>query len=329
MPERVRFRYRLDNVDADWQNASKRRQAFYTNLSPGRYRFHVTASNNDGVWNDTGAFVDFIIEPAFYQMWQFRLIVGLMLALLLAAIVQMRIASVTSQMRARMAARSDERERIARELHDTLLQSLFGVMLQFHSIAGRLSQEDPTRQVLSETLVRADTVMQEGRERVRNLRASETDSGSLMDALSTTGYQLQALRPVGFHISSRGWPRSLKPDIQEEVLLIAREALTNAFVHSQAQAISVEVGFRPRRLVIVVEDNGRGIAEEILRAGGREGHWGLLGMRERARKIGSRVDFDSPVGSGTRVTLRVPARIAYASRKGWLRRIWRQLRGKG
>ncbi len=329
MPERVRFSYRLDNVDAGWQNASKRRQAFYTNLSPGRYRFHVTASNNDGVWNDTGAFVDFIIEPAFYQMWQFRLIVGLMLALLLAAIVQMRIASVTSQMRARMAARSDERERIARELHDTLLQSLFGVMLQFHSIAGRLSQEDPTRQVLSETLVRADTVMQEGRERVRNLRASETDSGSLIDALSTTGYQLQALRPVGFQISSRGWPRSLKPDIQEEVLLIAREALTNAFVHSQAQAISVEVGFRPRRLVIVVEDNGRGIAEEILRAGGREGHWGLLGMRERARKIGSRVDFDRPVDSGTRVTLRVPARVAYASRKGWLRRIWRQLRGKG
>lgn len=328
MPEHVRFRYRLEHVDADWQNASKRRQAFYTNLSPGKYRFRVTASNNDGVWNNTGAFVDFVIEPAFYQMWQFRLMLGLVLALLLAAIVQMRIASVTSQMRARMAARSDERERIARELHDTLLQSLFGVMLQFHSIAGRLSQEDPTRRVLSETLLRADSVMQEGRDRVRNLRASETDSGSLIDALSTTGYQLQALRPVGLQISSRGWPRSLKPDIQQEVLLIAREALTNAFVHSQAQAISVEVSFRPRRLVIVVEDNGRGIAEEILRAGGREGHWGLLGMRERARKIGSRVDFDRPVGSGTRVTLRVPARIAYAFRKGWLRPLWRQLRGK-
>jgi signal transduction histidine kinase/ligand-binding sensor domain-containing protein len=327
MPERVRFRYSLDRVDADWQNASKRRQAFYTNLSPGKYRFHVTASNNNGVWNDTGAFVDFIIEPAFYQMWQFRLMLGVALALLLAAMVQVRIASVTSQMRARMAARSDERERIARELHDTLLQSLFGVMLQFHSIAGRLSQQDPTRQVLSETLVRADNVMQEGRERVRNLRASETHSGSLMDELATTGYQLQALRPVGFQINARGWPRPLKPDIQEEVLLIAREALTNAFVHSQAQTISVEVIFRPRHLVILVEDNGRGIDEEILRAGGREGHWGLLGMRERARKIGSRIDYDRPLTSGTRVTLRVPARIAYGARTGWVRRIWRQLRG--
>jgi signal transduction histidine kinase/ligand-binding sensor domain-containing protein len=328
LPERVRFRYRLDGVDRDWQNASTRRQAFYTNLAPGRYRFHVTACNNDGVWNRDGAYIDFNIDPAFYQMWPFRVLVAMLLGVLLWAIVQKRISSVTAQMRARMAARSDERERIARELHDTLLQSLFGVMLQFHAIANRLSQEDPTKQVLSETLHRADSVMQEGRERVRDLRSTETDSGALMDALSTTGYQLQALRPVGFEIAARGRPRPLNADIQEEILLIGREALTNAFVHSQAQEIAVELNFRGKHLLLVVEDNGRGIDEQVLRAGGREGHWGLRGMRERAGKIRSRLEIERAAAGGTRVSLRVPARIVYAAQPGRWGDLWRRLRGE-
>jgi signal transduction histidine kinase len=326
LPERMAFRYRLDGVDKDWQTASVRRQAFYTNLSPGDYRFHVTASNNDGVWNEQGTFVDFTIAPAFYQMWQFRLMLALLLAGLLWAAVQLRISAVTAQMQARLAARSDERERIARELHDTLLQSLYGVMLQFHAIADRLSQRDPTRQVLSDTLKRADSVMQEGRERVRNLRTTTADGASLIESLSATGYQLQALRPVRFQLQARGRVRPLKPDVQEEVLLIGREALTNAFVHSQAQEISVEVVFRGGYLALQVEDNGLGIEEQVLRAWGREGHWGLRGMRERAAKFRGRLEINRVPTGGTRVYLRLPGRIAYSGRGGRLRMAWSTLR---
>lgn len=325
--ERVRFRYRLEGVDRSWQSASTRRAAFYTNLGPGRYRFDVIACNNDGVWNEQGTSIDFTIAPAFYQTWLFRVLVALALLLLLWTIVQMRIAAVTGQMRARLAARSDERERIARELHDTLLQSLFGVMLQFHAIADRLSPHDPTKQILSETLTRADSVMQEGRERVRSLRATETESGSLIDSLLTTGNQLQALRPAGFHLEVRGRARALKPEVQEEILLIGREALTNAFLHSHAQSIGMLIHFRSH-LLLEVEDDGRGIDEAVLRAGGRDGHWGLRGMRERASKIQARFEIVRLSESGTRATLRVPGAIAYAGRRSALRKLWARLRGR-
>jgi signal transduction histidine kinase/ligand-binding sensor domain-containing protein len=326
IPERVRFRYMLDGIDKDWQSASTRRQAFYTNLSPGGYRFRVTACNNDGVWNEQGTFLDFVIAPAFYQTWWFRGLCALVLAALLWLLVQMRINRVTSQLQARLAERSDERERIARELHDTLLQSLFGVMLQFHAIADRLSSENPARQVIAETLTRADAVMQEGRERVRNLRTRQSNSGALIDALSTTGYELQALRPAKFHMQIKGRSRALKADIQEEILLIGREALTNAFVHSQAQTIGVEVNFRLRHLVLEVQDDGVGIDDSIRRAWGREGHWGLRGMRERANKIGAKLEIHHVTTGGTQVYLTVPGRIAYAGEHGIIHRLWLALR---
>ena len=326
LPERVRFRYMLEGIDKDWQSASTRRQAFYTNLSPGRYRFRVIACNNDGVWNEEGASLDFAIAPAFYQTWWFRSLCALALAGLLWLLVQMRVNRVASQLQTRLAERSDERERIARELHDTLLQSLFGVMLQFHAIADRLSSENPARHVLAETLTRADTVMQEGRERVRNLRTRQSDSGVLIDALSTTGYELQSLRPVKFQVQVKGRSRPLKAGIQEEILLIGREALTNAFVHSQAQMIGVDVNFRFRHLVLQVQDDGVGIDESVRLAWGREGHWGLRGMRERADKIGARLEIRCIPTGGTQVTLTVSGRIAYASEHGILHRLWLALR---
>jgi signal transduction histidine kinase len=282
------------------------------------------------VWNEEGTYLDLVIEPAFYQTWWFRGLCALALAGLLWLLVQVRINRVTSQLQARLAERSDERERIARELHDTLLQSLFGVMLQFHAIADRLSSQNPARQVLAETLTRADKVMQEGRERVRNLRTRQSNSGALIDALSTTGYELQALRPAKFQLQVKGRSRPLKADIQEEILLIGREALTNAFVHSQAQTIGVEVNFRFRHLVLEVQDDGVGIDDSIRRAWGREGHWGLRGMRERANKIGARLEIRRVATGGTQVDLTVPGRIAYAGEHGVIHRLWFALRhGRG
>ncbi len=230
IPERVLFRYKLDGVDSGWQDAGTRRQAFYTHLPPGNYRFHVIACNNDGVWNETGASLGVVIRPAFYQTWWFVALVLCVAAALLWWAIRLRISSIAHQLQDRLAERVAERERIARELHDTLLQSLFGLTLRFHTAADRLPAGDPARQELDEALTQSDKVMQEGRERVLNLRR-RTESASLADALAEVGDQLRAVHPAHFRISVRGRPRPRDPIVQEEILLIGfvRQALTNAF----------------------------------------------------------------------------------------------------
>ena len=329
IPERVKFRYKLDSVDSEWQEAGTRRQAFYTRLPPGHYQFHVIASNNDGVWNETGASVGVVIEPAFYQTWWFRTLVFMAAAVLLWWAMQLRIAIMARQLQARLAERVAERERIARELHDTLLQSLFGLTLRFHTAADRLAADDPARAALDEALEQSDKVMQEGRERVLNLRARHTESTSLADALAEIGNQLRAHHPLDFKVSVEGIPRPLDAIVQEEILLIGREALTNAFTHSGAHKIVAEVLYQPGALRLRVCDDGRGIDEAVLRAGYRSGHWGLPGMRERANKMRGELKVARPrEGSGTQIDLQVPAAIVYHADKTRGRRPWKPFRRK-
>ena len=311
IPDRVLFRYKLDGVDSDWQNAGTRRQAFYTRLPPGHYRFHVIACNNDGVWNDVGASLGVSIEPAFYQTWWFTALVLLAAIALLSWIIRLRISSIAHQFQARLAERVAERERIARELHDTLLQSLFGLTLRFHTAASRLPAGDPAREALDEALKQSDRVMQEGRERVLNLRGRRSDSINLADALAETGNQLRAIHPANFHVAVEGRPRPLDEIVQEEILLIGREALTNAFSHSGAQNIVAEISYQPGALHVRVRDNGRGIHEGVLKAGYRSGHWGLPGMRERANKMRGELRVRSSSEAGTLIDLHVPANIVY------------------
>jgi signal transduction histidine kinase/ligand-binding sensor domain-containing protein len=311
IPERVMFRYKLDGVDPDWQNAGTRRQAFYTHLPPGSYRFHVIACNNDGVWNETGASLGMLIQPAFYQTWWFTALVILAAGALLWWAVRLRIASIARQLHGRLAERMAERERIARELHDTLLQSLFGLTLRFHTAAGRLPLGDPAREALDDALQQSDRVMQEGRERVLNLRARHTESASLADALAEIGHQLRSIHPAYFHVSVQGRPRPLDTIVQEEILLIGREALNNAFSHSGAQNIMAELSYQSAALHLSVSDDGRGIDEGVLQAGYRSGHWGLPGMRERANKMRGDLRVGRSKEGGTQIDLHVPAAIVY------------------
>ena len=315
IPERVMFRYKLDNVDSEWQEAGTRRQAFYTRLPPGHYQFHVIASNNDGVWNETGASLGVAIKPAFYETWWFRSLVVFAGVVLLWWAIRMRIASIARQLQARLAERVAERERIARELHDTLLQSLFGLTLRFHTAADRLAADDPARAALDDALRQSDRVMQEGRERVLNLRARHTQSTSLADALEETGNHLQGIHPAHFQVSVLGEPRPLDAIVQEEILLIGREALTNAFNHSGAQNILAEVSYEPGSLHLRVRDDGHGIDEAVLKAGFRSGHWGLPGMRERANKMRGELRVGRPKEGGTEIDLQVPAAIVYHAGK--------------
>ena len=314
IPERVLFRYKLDGVDSEWQSAGTRRQAFYTRLPPGHYRFHVIACNNDGVWNEVGASLGVSIEPAFYQTWWFTVLVLLACLALLWWAIRLRISNIARQLQGRLAERVAERERIARELHDTLLQSLFGLTLRFHTAANRLAPDDPAREALDEALKQSDRVMQEGRERVLNLRGRRLDSTGLAEALAETGHQLRAIHPANFQVSVEGGARPLDEIVQEEILLIGREALTNAFSHSGAQNIGVEIAYQPGALHVRVRDDGRGIDERVLKAGYRSGHWGLPGMQERANKMRGELRVHSSSEGGTVIDLQVPANIVYRAR---------------
>ena len=329
IPERVLFRYRLDGVDADWQDAGTRRQAFYTHLPPGHYRFHVIACNNDGVWNETGATLGIVIEPAFYQTWWFIVLAAMAAGALLWWAIRLRIHSIAHELQARLAERVAERERIARELHDTLLQSLFGLTLRFHTAANRLPLGDPAREELEEALLQSDKVMQEGRQRVLNLRSRHTEGARLADSLAEIGHQLCAIHPVNFQVSVEGRPRPLDPIVQEEILLIGREAVTNAFRHSGGQNILARLCYQGGGLHLCVSDDGRGIDEGVLKAGYRSGHWGLPGMRERANKMRGELRVGRSKSGGTEVELQVPGVVVYRSAHPRGPRPWNPFRRKG
>src|SRR6185369_15787809 len=178
-PEKIQFRYMLEGHDKDWQDVGNRRQAFYNDLPPGTYRFRVMACNNSGVWNEAGAFLDFTIAPAYYQTTWFRVLLAIAFLMLLGVIYQLRLRQVAGQVRARMEERLEERERIARDLHDTLLQSVQGLILKFHAVAKQIPRDEPAHDALDKTLDDADEVLAEGRDRLRNLRATSIPFGGL------------------------------------------------------------------------------------------------------------------------------------------------------
>jgi len=322
MAEKVRYRYKLDGVDKDWQDAHGRREAFYTNLGPGRHQFRVIAANNDGVWNETGATLDFFIAPTFVQTGWF---VALCLAgagIAVWLLIRIRVGQVSARLRMRHAERMAERERIARELHDTLLQSTQGLILRFQAAAREIPEADPTRRRLDQALNRADEVIAEGRDRVMDLRIAADVTLDLAQALSAAGEELAHGRGVRFSTQVAGTPSDLEWRVRDEAYRIGREALLNAFSHAAATVIEVQVIHAGDALRVRIRDDGGGIAADIAGSGSSPGHWGIKGMHERAQHIGARLDIRSRPGAGTEIELSVPAAIAYhhhAPRRGWLR----------
>jgi signal transduction histidine kinase len=311
VPERVLFRYRLDGLSKDWRITSGERRAQYTNLDPGHYRFQLQAANEDRVWNEAGATIHFVILPRFYQTWWFRGLCALAFVVLLLVLIRLQVRSANARLRARLEERMRERERIARELHDTLLQGLQGLILPFQSVAARIPAQEPSRAMMEQVLERADDVMIESRDRVKDLRSFHGGSGDLAQDIAATGRDLLIDARTRIRVAVHGTLRGLHPIVCEEAFLVAREALTNAVRHAKANEIEVDVFYDRAALRVVIRDDGRGIDPLILRAGGREGHWGLLGIRERAKKIHAHMNIWSRVSAGTEVELRVPAALAY------------------
>jgi signal transduction histidine kinase len=310
IPQRVKFRYKLEGWETEWQDAGTRRQAFYTNLRPATYRFHVIACNDDGLWNEVGDVLSFTIAPAYYQTRWFEFLCVATFAILLWAIYLLRLKQATLQIQERLGARMEERERIARELHDTLLQGFQGLMLRFQAVMKTLPVEMPARKMMEQVLDRADEVLLEGRQSVRDLRQQGASETELSQALTHCGEELAQNHTSLFSVTIVGEPKPLTPVVFNESYRIAREALINAFQHSQARRIEVEVTYLESGISLIVRDDGIGIDAATLNKG-REGHWGLFGMRERAQKIAGHVEIWSEHGAGTEIELKVPAKVAY------------------
>ena len=313
IPERVRFRYRLDGWDKDWQDVSTRRQAFYTNLRPGPYRFHVIACNSDGLWNEVGATLDFSIAPRYYQTTWFMLLSGLALILFGWSLYLVRLRQATARIQERLGARLEERERIARELHDTLLQGVQGLMLRFQAIAKTLSADHPCHRMMNEALDRADELLLQARQGVKDIRAAGTTERDLPAMIRACAEELQQNNSAAVKLTFGGTPRPLDVTVCTEAYRIAREAMLNSFQHSQAANIEVEITYDADRLRVGVRDDGRGIEPQLL-SNGKAGHWGLSGMRERAEKIGARFRIWSREGAGMEVELIIPSKVAYSKR---------------
>jgi signal transduction histidine kinase len=324
-PEKILFRYKLDGRDVDWQEVGSRRQAFYSDLPPGTYRFHVIASNNSGVWNEQGDTLSFSVAPAYWQTNWFRALCVLGGALAVWALVRLRVRQVAARVRGQLEGRMAERERIARELHDTLLQGVQGLLLRFQVAAERIPKGEPAREMMERALERADEVLDEGRARVKGLRAPVGGVPRLPQGLARIVEQLAPADASPFRITVEGAVRELDPIVREEVQLVAREALTNAYRHANANNIEAEITYADDGLTLRIRDDGQGIDAVMLREG-RPGHFGLVGMRERARKIRARLRIWSKPGAGTEVEIRVPAGIAYrefaslSRRKPWWRK---------
>ena len=322
-PQKVRFRYRLEGRDTGWQDPGIRRQAFYSDLRPGRYTFRVIACNNDGVWNEDGAKLDFSVASAWYQSDWFRIACAASFFLLLWALFRFRIHQLARQFNATMETRVDERTRIARDLHDTLLQSLHGLMFRFQAARNMLPQRpEEAMGALDGAITRTEQAIAESRDAIKDLRSDSSAQTDLGELLTEIGTELTASSDTNgdsptFSVTVEGERRTISPMVQEEVCQIAREALRNAVRHAKAHQIEVEVRYDRRVLRLRFRDDGAGIDSKILKEGGRPGHWGLPGIRERAQRISARLDFWSEVGAGTEIQLTIPAVTAYqASRQG-------------
>jgi signal transduction histidine kinase len=319
--EKVRYRYRLDGVDTEWRELTAARQALYTNLRPGHYTFHLTAANNDGVWNEAGASLAFTIPPAFAQTRWFIALCAVGVAATVWALVLLRVHQLRRRLEQRMEDRLNERTRIARDLHDSLLQGFQGLMFRLQAVRQLLpARPGDAANSLDSAMQIGDQAIGEGRDAVQNLRSSSFDDRDLATSLSALGAELEAGIDPGsmpeYRVVVEGRPRELTAVVRNEAYRIAREAICNAYQHAKAGRIEAEVSFGDADLTIRVRDDGVGVDPRILERGQRPGHWGLPGMRERSESFGGELHVWSQGNAGAEVELRIPADVAYSVPRG-------------
>ena len=328
-----RYRYRLEGFESGWNEVgSKQRLATYTNLDPGKYIFRVQGSNSDGVWNERGVSLSVVITPPWWSTNWFRAVCAALFFVLLWGAYQLRVRQLQRKFAVTLEARVGERTRIARELHDTLLQSFHGLLLRFQTVSQLLPERPKVaKERLDNAIDQAADAITEGRDAVHGLRASTLQENDLPVAIRTLGEELAIDssdgRSAEFYVTVEGHAQELHPIVRDEIYKIAAEGLRNAFRHAHATQIEVEIRYDHEQLRMRVRDDGKGIDPAVLSGQGSEGHYGLHGMRERATLIGGNLEVWSEIDAGTEIELLVPAGKAYAAHR---RRSWisRKLAGK-
>ena len=315
-PEKIHFKYKLEGQDQDWREVVNDREAQYSNLPPRQYRFRVIACNNSGVWNEAGDSLEFSIDPAYYQTNWFRTLCAAVFLALLWLTYQSRVRQLQGKFKLASEARLNERMRIARELHDNLLQTVQGLMLSLQALSENMPA-GAAKNKFEKTLEIGDRAIREGRSAVQDLRSASTTS-DLTQAVRALGDELASADGAIFRLVVEGRMRELHPIVRDEIYCIAREALRNAFTHACATRIEAEIGFNDSLLQLRIRDDGKGITPDTSEQGS-VGHYGLAGMRERARQIGSKLVILSGPETGTDVELSVPGSVAYAKQQGRFR----------
>jgi signal transduction histidine kinase len=298
-PEKVRFRYKLEGLDRDWVNPGTRRTAYYTHLPPGTYQFKVRACNNDGVWSEADAAFLFRLKPHFYQTLWFYGFCGVAVLLTGFAAHRLRL----RQVRARFDAILAERNRLARELHDTLAQGMTGIISQLD--AAEEVSDSPNRSLTHVTRARdlARRNLNEARRAIRAMRPQLLEGSSFLSAFSRTISDLTSNTSLQPDVQITGEDRHVPPVVQDNLLRIAQEAITNCLKHSQAKSVRIELDLNPRSVLLRVADDGIGFDPE---KGSSDGHFGLIGMGERVKQLDGEFRVRSSAGQGTEILVSIP-----------------------
>jgi signal transduction histidine kinase/ligand-binding sensor domain-containing protein len=316
-PEHTRFRYQLSGVDTGWEEAGPRRQAYYTNIGPGPHQFRVIAANKDGIWSVQSAPLQFTLAPAFYQTLLFKVAATLAAVLILAALFMIRLEQIQRQYRRGIDARHSERERIARDVHDTLLQGAQAILFRLQMWQQDSSVSESLRREIAGVVAQTKAMVINGRERILMMRRTDAQPADLTEALAALGNEASVGQTAAFAVEVEGDTANLTVDAKNQLIDIAREAILNAYQHAAASRIRVRLKYRKRFLEMKIEDDGRGIDAETLRTSAARSHFGLMGMRERARQLGGRFHLQSSPGGGSRITVTIPAKMAYRDAFRW------------
>ena len=313
-PDRVRYRYLLETFDRKWSAPSAERETSYTNLPPGSYRFRVTAANPDGVWSKDEAVLDFTIDPLFWQSWWFIVLCAIAAVLATMGAYHVRLHFVTRKLNSQFEQRLAERIQVARDLHDTLLQTIQGSKM----VADNVLAGDPDHARMRSALERLSgwlgRAVQEGRVALNSLRSSATEQNDLAEALRRAGEECRMQRAMEFDLLVEGKSWRMHPIVRDEIYRIAYEAIRNACTHSGCDHVAVKLTYGTN-LTLSIRDNGKGIEPDVA-VRGKDGHFGVIGMYERAAKLRAKLTITSPKGSGTEVELVVPGKFALMRSKG-------------
>jgi signal transduction histidine kinase len=306
-PELIRYRYRLEGQDAAWIDAGTRREASYTNLPPGGYKFHVTACNPGAICNGNEASIEFTVTPRFYQRVWFWPVVVVLLGALAWGAYQLHI----RQLHARYDLILSERSRIARELHDTLIQGFSGITMALQGLTARI-HSPAERETLEDIIHDAATCLRETRQSVAGLRAVHDSVGGPQEGLASSirdaVRELTETKPIRVKLNLEPVAAKLVPEVEYNLLRIVREAVNNSVKHSGAGEIEVKLSSATEALNISIHDDGSGFNRDDAAAPG-PGHYGIIGMKERATQIGATLEVATRPGEGTTISLTLPLSI--------------------